>query len=95
MAHSYKKVPNWNDGRPHNFYKRYANKKVRARQREMLEEYEQGDEVRAESLELDDGKSFRKVEETWNIRDYSFTYYYQKDYSIPWSPECIAKALRK
>lgn len=77
MSRSYKKFPHFTDYcRDYTpFAKRQANKTVRAREREMLHEYIDGNVERAEALEIDDGSDYKEVFNQYDIHDFVFTVY--------------------
>lgn len=81
MSRSFKKFPHFDDySRNHTPYaKRLANKTVRAREREMLDDYEKGEVEKAESLDLGNGSDYKNVFETYSIEDYKYTVYFLED----------------
>lgn len=91
MSRSYKNVANVSDGAVHNWFKKYSNHKNRQRERAMLHEYELDEIEIAEALEIPSGCAFKHNGESYNIRDWSFSYFTELTPTGPgwfsWDPE--------
>lgn len=96
MSRSFKRFPHIADSGAHRaYFKQYANKRVRAREREACRLYELGDEVEAETIELDDGGAFKTVHESWDISDFKSINFLRVRDDVSLFGVMSEKALRK